>query len=125
MSKRFPTLDVLGAVTGRLLGKMDGIYEVCNYASGESVYTHQLPRVCRELRAAMLKRFPDLQQEIDESELITRDNVGAWAADWLERHGATMEVCRLTADQHERIDPISELSEMVHPSKIVIVETGK
>lgn len=34
---------------------------------------------------------------------------------------AASGVPRLGEDDHERIDPLSELAEMVHPDKIVVV----
>ena len=39
---RFLTVDVLSTTTGRLLGKIDGVYEVVSYLVGRDVYTHEL-----------------------------------------------------------------------------------
>ena len=120
MSKQFPTLDVLGAITGRLMADIGGIYEVCNHATGEPVFKHQLPRICREVKAAILERSPHLQQAIDESEQITKENFRGWGEKWLARYGETMSVPTLSAAEHESIGPISDIVEMVHPSRIVI-----
>lgn len=52
-TKDFPTADVLSPITGILVVEDIGrVYAVCNWATGESVYTHQLPRIGRELQAA-------------------------------------------------------------------------
>lgn len=39
----------------------------------------------------------------------------------VERYGETLPVPKMTADQHENIDPISELAETVHPDRIIPV----
>jgi hypothetical protein len=122
MSKRFDTADALGAITGVLLSKIDGIYEVCNYASGESVFTHQLPRVGSDLQVGIVKRRPDLGVAVEESKQVTGQNYKDWLAKWRDRYGDTIEIFPLSADEHERIDPLSELAEKIHPSKILVVK---
>jgi hypothetical protein len=119
--KEFATCDVLSTVTGRLIGKIDGVYEVLNWMTGESVYTHQLPRICREACPALVARHPHLQQAIDEAEQVTRENWQQWRQTWEDRYGPTISVPKFSADAHERIDPISELAEKVHPDKIITI----
>lgn len=51
-TKEFPTADVLSTITGMLMGKIQGVYEVLNWMTGESVYTHQMTP--EELSAAKL-----------------------------------------------------------------------
>lgn len=119
-TKAFPTAWVLSTVTGRLLCDISGVYDVCNWMTGESVFTHQIPRVCREARSVMIARQPDLDDAVRESELVTQDNWQDWLATWIQRYGETIDVPKMTADQHERIDPLSELAEKVHPSKIIV-----
>lgn len=87
--KTFPLADVLGTITGRLLGKIDGIYQVSEFMCGEPVWTHQLPRVGREIRAAVLRQHPQLTPVIDEAETVTPDNWQAMLAGWVERFGST------------------------------------
>ena len=120
-TKDFPTADVLSTVTGVLLAKIDGVYAVCNWMTGESVYTHQLPRIGREVRRVMIARMPELQQVIDERDQVSTDNWESWRDKWVQRYGQTIAVPKFTADEHERIDPLSELAEKVHPDKIVTV----
>ena len=37
-TKEFPTADVMSPVTGRLMGKIDGVYMVLNSMTGESTH---------------------------------------------------------------------------------------
>lgn len=120
-TKEFATSSVLSCVTGRLLGDIGGVYEVLGWMSGESLFTHQLPRVNKEAKPVILAMHPHLQQAVDEAEQVTPDNFRQWLQTWEDRYGPTIAVPKLSADQHERIDPLSELAEKVHPDKIVTV----
>lgn len=126
MEKEFPTDDVLSAITGRLVSArhIDGVYDVLNWMTGESLYTHQLPRVGREAREFLLARNPLLAEALAEAEKVSPDNWREWRATWIARYGATMAVPQFTADDHERIDPLSELAEHVHPDRIAVIKTG-
>ncbi len=121
-TRQFNTADVLSVVTGRLMAKIDGLYEVLNWMTGESVFTHQLPRISREAQPVLLAAHPLLQQAIDEAEQVTQENYKEWRQTWEDRYGPTIAVPKFNADTHERIDPMSELSEMVHPDKIIVVK---
>lgn len=120
-TKAFATADVLGTITGRLLGEIGGIYQVLNWMTGESVYTHQLPRIGREARPVILAMHPQLQQAMDEREQISPENWREWLQTWEDRYGPTIAVPKFNADTHERIDPLSELAEKVPPDRIVTV----
>lgn len=121
--KEFATCDVLSTVTGVLIAKIDGVYEVLSWMTGESVFTHQIPRISREAQPVIVARHPYLQQAIDEASQVNRDNYAQWRQTWEDRYGLTIAVPKLTADTHERIDPISELAEKVHPDKIITIAT--
>lgn len=120
-TKAFPTHDVLSTITGRLIGEIGGVYEMLNWMTGESVYTHQLPRIGREAQALLVSQRPELQQAVEEAEQVTRDNWRQWRAMWETRYGPTIAVPKFTEDTHERIDPLSELAEKVHPSRITVI----
>jgi hypothetical protein len=120
-TKEFPADAVLTVVTGRLLCDIGLVYEVLNFMSGESLFTHQLPRVSREATPVILATKPELQAAIDESEQVTADNWHEWLATWKARYGETIAVPKLTIAEHERIDPLSELAEKVSPDRIVVV----
>ena len=119
--KEFASCDVLSTVTGVLISKIDGVYQVLSWMTGESVYTHQIPRISREATPVVVARHPHLQQAIDEAEQVDRTNWQQWRQTWEDRYGPTIAVPKFTADSHESIDPISELAEKVHPDKIITI----
>lgn len=124
MIKEFASRDVLSTVTGRLMGDIGGVYEVLNWMAGESLFTHQLPRVADEARPVLLAAHPLLQQAVDEAEQVTTENYHQWRQTWEDRYGPTIAVPKFSADAHEQIDPMSELAEKIHPDKIITVSIG-
>lgn len=119
--KAFKTADVLGAVTGVLLAPINGVYEVCSHMAGESVFTHQLPRVGRECYAALVKIHPWLAIVKDEAKQVTPENYCEWLRTWEDRYGPEISCPVMRAEDHESIDPPSELAKIVHPDRIVII----
>ena len=99
------------------------MHEAVTKIAGEPIWTHQLPRVCREIQSAALARLPALQQAIDEAKQITHENYETWRDAWVDRYGPTIAIPTLSHDEHERIDPLSEAVEMgVHPDEILVVK---
>jgi hypothetical protein len=118
-TKEFQTCDVMSTVTGILVSNIGGVYEVLNWMTGESVFTHQLPRIGREARPVLVAAYPLLQQAIDEAEQVNGENYKEWLQTWEDRYGPMIAVPKFDADSHESIDPLSELAEKVHPDKII------
>jgi hypothetical protein len=120
-TKEFATRDVLSTVTGMLMGDIGGVYEVLSWMTGESVFTHQIPRISREAVPVMVAAHPLLQLAIDEAEQVTPENALQWRQTWEDRYGPTIAVPKFDPDTHESIDPISELAEKIHPDNIIQV----
>lgn len=118
-TKTFAAADVLSTITGRLMGDIGGVYKVLGWMTGEDVYTHQIPRIGREATPVVVAAHPQLQQAVDEASHVTPENWKQWRQTWEDRYGMEIAVPKFGADTHERIDPISELAEKVHPDKIV------
>ncbi len=118
-TKQFATADVLSTITGRLMGEIGGVYEVLNWMTGESVFTHQLPRISREATPVVLATHPLLAQAVEEAEQVSPENFKQWRQTWEDRYGPVIAVPKFTANTHEHIDPMSELSEKVHPDNII------
>ena len=120
--KDFPTAVAMSVITGVLVHeRFSEVHECMTYMAGEAVWTHQLPRISREAQAWAAVARPDLAPAIDEAETITQANYRDVLAVWIERYGPTIALPVLNADQHENIDPLSELVERVLPSKIIAV----
>lgn len=61
-TKRFHISDVLSITTGRLVSDrhMDGVYDILNHMTGESLFTHQLGRASKACKPELLRQFPVL-----------------------------------------------------------------
>jgi len=121
-TKAFATADVLSVITGTLIADISGVYEVLSWMTGESVYTHQIPRISREAEPVLLAVHPALAQAIEEAEQVTTENWREWRGRWEARYGMTIVVPKFTADQHEYREPVSEAVEMLHPSRVAVVK---
>ena len=103
--------EVLTALTGRLLCSIEGLYRVLNFLTGESLYTHQLPRAFGVYAPFVAVQHPDLAA-IDWSGV----NTETWR-DWLSeqeaRFGTTRELTPIPSSAYERQDPIAEAVEMM------------
>ncbi len=72
-TKLFPLRVVLSVTTGRLLTTRQGpndngigdVYDILNWMTDGSVYTHQIPRVNGECRPWLLRWFPELSTAND------------------------------------------------------------
>ena len=124
-AKAFHLGDILSVTTGWLVSPrlIDGVYDVVNHMTQDSIYTHQLPRACREVTPFILKQHPALAG-IDASH-VTSENWRAWLAEQVLLHGETLPLEPMPPGEHYEIDPVSELAEMVHPSKIIVVSPDK
>lgn len=121
--KKFHIGDILSITTGRLVSPrlMEGMYDILGYMSGEQLWTHQLPRVSRECKPYLLEQHPQLK-DVDASN-VTPENHKAWLAEQVAKFGEELPVSRLPWEAHERIDPLSELAEKVHPDRIIPIVT--
>lgn len=126
-TKKFPTGAVLSVVTGYLVSenRITGVYEVLSWMTGESVYTHQIPRICREAVPVILAYHPHLKPTLEEAKQVNEENVWDWLAKWKDRYGDEIAVPVMTIAEHERIDPMSELAEMVPPDRIITIGGDK
>ena len=113
--------DILSVTTGRLVSTrhMDGLYDLLGFMAGESMFTHQLPRVADECEPELLRQHPDLA-DVDVPDRFTgREHVEAWLAAQVARFGEYRKVTPLMPENHTAIDPLAELA-MNHPHLRVI-----
>lgn len=109
--------DVLSAYTGILCGTLDGLYKILNYMTSDDLYTHQLPRAGREVRPYLLRQHPWLAS-IDKDWLMAEgceDRPATCLArveELATRHGAWLMVLPMPQDDHDFIDPLTELEQM-------------
>ena len=122
-SRSFHIGDILSITTEKLLSPrlISGVYDILNFMTNDNLYTHQLMRAKDECRPYLIKQHPKLAA-IDAAE-VTRENWRSWLDARIAEFGETLPVNPLPEDIHEFIEPISELAEIVHPSKIIVVNT--
>jgi hypothetical protein len=121
-TKAFHVGDILTITTGRLVSPrhVDGIYDICNFMTGDNLFTHQLPRAMDECAPSLRKQFPDLAR-IKVPEWVNSETaVTEWLASVVIGWGRTREVAPLDPADHTRMDPFTEL-ERIAPGKPVIV----
>lgn len=130
MSRSFDLGDVLSITTGRLVSTrhMDGIYDILNYLTGDSLFTHQLPRAMDACREPLLAQHPGLAAvEVPTFGEAVHDEVLAWLTEQKRIHGGSLEVSPLAEWEHQ--NAIEELCDMVGSEKVYVAspdtETGQ
>jgi hypothetical protein len=118
---------------------MDGVYDIYNFLTGDTLFTHQLPRAGRECQPWMEAQFPQLTEESLKAQIADldrrleqtprdRDRLSAVIAEWVEEVRVALDlpemfpVYELGADMHTRIDPIEEARAMVGDDKVLVVD---
>lgn len=119
-TKRFHIGDVLSVTTGRLVSArhMEGVYDILNYMTGESLFTHALIRAAEVCAPVLLQQHPDLADV--KAEGITKENWRAWLDEQIARFGEYRKVVPLKAGVYEAKDPITELIDMGVPREKII-----
>lgn len=122
-TKDFHLGDILSITTGMLVSPrhMAGVYDILNFMTGEQLFTHQLPRVSREAGPVLLRAHPDLAT-VEQTTLKPGD-VAPWLAAQVAKFGEMLPVPKMTADEHEEIDMMSEAAQFFPSDKIITVET--
>ena len=120
-TRTFHVGDILTITTGRLVSPrhVDGIYDICNFMTGDNLFTHQLPRAADECTPSLREQFPDLAAVEAPEDLSGEEAVRAWLAGITAEHGETREVRPLAPEDHTHMDPFTELEQMA-PGKPVI-----
>ena len=121
-TRNFHIGDILSITTRRLVSPdlIDGVYRILNYMTGDNLFTHQIPRVCKECAPELLRQHPHLA-EVDAS-IVTAENCKDWLAEQVAKYGEELPVQRMKEEDHKRIDPRSELADMVHSDRIIVIE---
>jgi hypothetical protein len=127
-TKTFHLGDILSVTTSRLLSPrhMDGVYDILNWMTGDSLFTRQLPRAARECAPRLLGQHPDLAGAVPPEEFGSDDDPGSvkaavdrWLAEQVARFGEYREVAPLADGDHTVIDPVAEMR-MINPDAEVI-----
>lgn len=111
--KKFHISDILSVTTGYLVSTrhIDGVYDILDYMSGESLFTHALVRVSKEVAPLLIAMYPWSDQE-EAWAGLTPDQVLADTKRLEAEHGAMHAIHPMHPDDHESKDPVQELEDM-------------
>ncbi|WPS85580.1 hypothetical protein SMD22_00540 (plasmid) [Brevibacillus halotolerans] len=107
--KKFHISDILTVTTGKMLS--EGDIELLNYMTGDSLFTHQLPRAVKECAPFLLEQHPQLKEVTGEE--VNGNNWKAWLEEQVAKYGEYFDVHPLPKGVHEEKDSLSEAYEMV------------
>lgn len=121
MSKRFHLGTVLSVTTGKFVSPQGfgDVHRLLDHLTGDTLFTHQLPRATDECKPYLLARFPQLADVRTPGEFVSVVHVWDWLAEQVALHGEWLDVEPMPAVDHTRIDPMVELR-MVAPHMEVI-----
>lgn len=135
--KQFHLGTIVTITAGLLVAPklMEDVYDICNYMTGDNLFTHQLPRAAREIKPLIQDQLPFTKQEnflstcevldLRLQECSTQSAKAEYIADWMrlaidwfgEYHVLTPRSGLVT---HK--DPITELYEMVPAEKVIVLD---
>lgn len=142
--KTFHISDVLSITTGRLVSSrhMVGIYDILNFLTGDSLFTHQLPRAMRECEPWLRILFPALMEDSPlivrllptlDAEIAKADKqkpaIEAACTAWVESVRVAaglpdiLPVYEMGAEMHTHIDPIEEARAMVGDKRVIVLDS--
>jgi hypothetical protein len=110
--RRFPLGVVLSVTTGITLAPIDEIHELLDFMTGDSLFTHQLPRASRECAPVLLARHPHLADVVLPESFDGEADVLRWVEEQTRTLGEGVTVATMDPDDHTSIDPIVELVTM-------------
>ena len=143
--KDFDFSDVLTLCSGRLVGSrhMEGVYEILQFMVGEPVFTHQSPRVMRELEPWLREQFPTLFPDdptmkrmldfldgelnalpgMNLEEVIVRRWVARVREAWALPERVILRA--MPRQMHTSIDPVQEAQAMFGDENVIAVNLGE
>jgi hypothetical protein len=125
-ARSFSTGAVLTMMSGRMLCDLDELYDIASHLAGESVMTHQLPRVCDESTEPLANQFPELVNVEIPADLKGETAVRSWLVGFHLEYGDTRMVEPLKPEDHTYIHPLEE-ARMQRPDALILSvdpETG-
>ncbi len=135
-TKSFPARVLLTATTGRLLTKsrkdsngINDLYALLNWMTEDDLFTHQLPRSCRECSPWLLRWFPELKEveaflpDLDKTVKLlgAEKGVESWLKKVCKKLSDSYKVPRIPKDDHEHKDAYDELVEMQGTDENIIL----
>lgn len=128
-AREFHLGDILSITTGLLVSprRMEGVYDILNFLTGDNLFTHQLPRACSACKPFLFNRFPcfdspEMDLEVATLRLMMETSTGkankkhlvtGWLSNQVAKYGETFEVKPVPSEAYKRIHPIAELATLI------------
>lgn len=123
-TKLFHIGDILSVTTGILVSprKIEGVYDILNWMTGESLFTHALPRVADEAKPVLERALPWLKTISGKG--IGKGNWQPWLAALELEHGSMHPIPKFSQGQHIQRGPLAEFEAATDGKPRVIVVTS-
>ena len=115
----FATPVVLTVTYDRLLCKIEDVYRILNFITGDSIYTHQIPRACRTVAPWILRGLPQLRDW--DSKEINSDNWQSYVKLANEKFGERLLIKPMPRHLWTHIDPVEEAKAMVGDDNVITI----
>ena len=114
--------DILTVTTGKLVSPshIGGLYEILNFMTGDSLFTHQLPRASDDCRPSLLRQHPDLAAVDVPDSVRDETTLDEWLTTITQEFGEFRLVYPLAPMSYTSIDPLAELDSMTSKPVIVV-----
>lgn len=123
-TRDFDLGDILSITDGRLISprRMEGVYNILNFMTGDSLSTIGLLSAFPPCQAALLAQHPQLAAITTDGEL-TPETVPAWLAEQKARYGDTLPVAPLASWNPRSIaDDILDINRINPDTGVFVVE---
>ena len=111
--KEFDLAVILTITTLKLFVPVRDFLKALKYITGDDIYTHQMVRVCEDIRPYIIKRYPELDGVGSDFKGTGWDKVTPFIDKMKEKYGATRKLGRLTEKEgYISIDPQVEAENM-------------
>ena len=107
--KQFDLGAILSVTTGILYTNIEDFCEVLEYLTGDSIYTHQIPRVIEIAKAHILSEHPELTGVGENAGISNESEAIAFVDEQKKIYGDKLTITPFTKnDGYSTIDPIDE-----------------
>lgn len=131
-TKQFHVGDLLSVTTGRIVARrhVDALYDLLGHMTGDSPFTHQLPRFGDECKPWLYRWFPELESVDDGilGDMIDIHGPEKGCETWVDAMVSSRgirewyDVPQIPKDDHSRRCPIEELRQMAPDAQIIVMK---
>lgn len=123
-TRRFHLGDILTVTTGKLVspGHVAAVHELLDFMTGDTLMTHQLPRAMEECQPELFRQHPKLADVSVPDRFEGEAHVRSWLSEQVATFGEHWDVAPLAAEDHTRINPLTELAMRAPHLTVIPVE---